>query len=278
MTERVAETPEQINQRLMALRSRVVRPPAPADEERHAAGPNGIAQRVAERLTAVPTVSREHWYVREFLTNLADAIREMRRRAARRGIAPDGDILRALLAWEPDAASAQLDAWIRSEDRLLIITGNKGAGKSSLAGRAMMLHPYHSDGVEAPPYIIAAHALGEALARPFDEPRKAIVRRVSSLKLIVIDDYGSVSLDEEQSQKMIDYLCRSLTTGVRVIITSNEEPNKLQALLFSDGRLRDRARLGMLAMHLSNASRRARAAADRAAMKAASAPRKVVGA
>jgi hypothetical protein len=269
LADRPLETAEEINQRLLALRSQ-------APRHGHASitgGADVVIHRVVERLTNVPTVSREHYQVREFLLALRDAMREMRRRAARRGISPDGDIMEALLSWDADEASRELDAWQRSGDRLLLITGNKGAGKSSLAGRAMMLHPYHSDGEEAPPYIITAHALAEALARPYDEPRRAIVRRASSLRLIVIDDYGSVALDEEQSQKMNDYLCRSLATGVRVIITSNEEPKVLQTMLFRDGRLRDRAQLGMRAMHLSNSSRRVAKAAARARARALDATR-----
>lgn len=256
------------NARLMALRASLAskRPAASRAAELQDAAHDAVRGAVAglvERLHQIrPMSEREEFFDRmeNGLAAVGRGVYDMRRRMAVRGIHPDGEIAAGLLAWNDEHAG-----WVKTREAmeklagrcsLLMLTGNVGTGKSTIAGRLVVERRITGD-VAAIPYFVSAARLSTALATPFDEERKQLKARCEAAPVVAIDDVLRVKLSEDQLRALQEFVATRAPIGRLTILTSNLEPKPLVEA-FIDSRVADRIRGRFAAVHFTGESLRGR--------------------
>lgn len=260
------------NARLLTLRAQraASAPSEPAPPRRdpqdaaHDAAMDALGGLVGRLQRLRPMTEREEFYDRmeNGFAEIGRSMQAMQRRMAERGIHPKGDIAAGLMAWNPEHPG-----WVKTREAMdalggrcsmLLLTGNTGAGKSTVAGRLVVERRVVGENA-AIPYFVSAQRLSTALATPFDDERKKLAARCEAAAVVAIDDLLRVKLSEAQLRALQEFVAMRAPLGRLSIFTSNLEPKPLVEA-FIDSRVADRIRGRFAAVHFTGDSLRGRKA------------------
>lgn len=215
-------------------------------------GGNAMEAALAGLRPMEPKLERADIYSRR-MAALAKAIDEMRRRCAGRLIDPCGEICAAMMNWDGRAGWDQTLVAMATGASVILVTGDKGSGKSCIAGR--IVAERRVVGAGTLPMFVSAARLAQALARPPDEPAKALKRWAELAPVIAIDDFGRVPMPPENLEALREYMATRVPLRRLSVFTSNLEPMVFMATIL-DERLSDRLKGRMEIVQLSGGSRR----------------------
>lgn len=127
-------------------------------------------------------------------------------------------LLEVALSPGPTLARTRVDDWLPGTERLLVLAGPPGVGKSVAAAYA--IRRYRGTWVRA-------SQIGKA--QGFDGEAKALLYRLRNTRLLVIDDVGAENVTDFSRSALEDLVGERYDDGVRTILTTNLDAKTFKA-------------------------------------------------
>lgn len=154
---------------------------------------------------------------------IAAALNDLAYRARVRGVPTSGPTWDGLCALDPESPPLGFVAdAVALGKALVILGGDVGVGKSVALAAAVLRAPA---GAACSPLYAHAVPLAEAVARPYDDARRALCDRAERAPLLAIDDLGLEVRDERGVvlDALRGLLARRVDSGRATVISTNLE-------------------------------------------------------